>query len=379
MLLRIVATSFFVGSASASVLRVPLRKVAPPAEEQRAKLVALSSRTEGNISSGETEDVELMNNRNMGYVGTIRVGTPGQEMTVVFDTGSANLWVPRHQANGSSHAVFDPDASSTYSASELPFQIHYGQGTVEGYYCRDDVRIGDLDLRNFTFAEVLNTSALRNYESLGFDGVLGLGFRSISVGGVPTAMQQLVKSGQLERPVFGFFLGDDAPGELVFGGVAPEHYVGDFHFVELNSATYWSAPLEEVKLEGKMRLSGTSSAIIDSGTSLLIGPKSEVQAVAAMMGAASIMGFYTIPCDREVPSLSFSIGGRDYVLEKEDLIVERVSTICILGIQAMPSVLAGSGMWILGDVFMRKYYVQFDWGAKRVGFALARHAGDNFV
>jgi len=329
--------------------------------------------------AGSVEEVMLMNHANMGYAGMISVGTPGQEVAVVFDTGSSNLWVPSRQAARPGGASFDPASSSTFSSSEQAFQLGYGQGAVTGEYCTDDVAIGDLLLKNFTFAQVFDSSGLRNYQNMKFDGILGLGFASIARGGVPTVMQQLVKTGQLEQPVFGFFLGDDAPGELVFGGVDPAHYVGDFHFVELNSATYWSAPLEEVKLEGKMRLSGTSSAIIDSGTSLLIGPKSEVQAVAAMMGAASIMGFYTIPCDREVPSLSFSIGGRDYVLEKEDLIVERVSTICILGIQAMPSVLAGSGMWILGDVFMRKYYVQFDWGAKRVGFALARHAGDNFV
>lgn len=109
------------------------------------------------------------------------------------------------------------------------------------------------------------TPKRRNYDRLKFDGILGLGFRSMSRGGVPTVMQQLVKTGQLERPVFGFFLGDDAPGELVFGGVSEEHYVGDFHFVALNSVSYWSAPLEEVKLAGRMRLSATDSAIVDSG------------------------------------------------------------------------------------------------------------------
>jgi len=39
---------------------------------------------------------------------------------------------------------------------------------------------------------------------------------------------------------------------------------------------------------------------------------------------------------------------------------------CVLGIRGTS---LRTPVWILGDTFMRKYYVQFDWGKKRVGFA----------
>jgi len=363
-------------AAAGGLMRVRVQRVGRPIEDAMVAPMALGVGVNLSGAAGSVEQVTLMNHANVGYAGAIRVGTPGQEMAVVFDTGSSTFWVPSRQAARAGGASFDPATSSTYVDLEQPFQVAYGQGVVTGRYCEDDVAIGDLLLKNFTFAQVLDSSGFRNYDSMKFDGVVGLGFAR---SGVPTVMQQLVQTGQLERPVFGFFLGDGAPGELVFGGVDPAHYIGDFHFVELNSATDWSAPLEEVKLAGRMRLSATSSAIIDSGTSFLVGPRGEVHAIAAMMGARVIMGFFAIPCNRQVPSLAFTIGGRDYVLLKEDLIVERILGMCVLGMQALPGMLTGSEMWILGDIFLRKYYVQFDWGQKRVGFALARHVGDNFV
>jgi len=35
--------------------------------------------------------------------------------------------------------------------------------------------------------------------------------------------------------------------------------------------------------------------------------------------------------------------------------------------------------WILGDVFMRKYYVTFDWGNKRMGFAKSRNSAEKTI
>lgn len=85
-------------------------------------------------------------------------------------------------------------------------------------------------------------------------------------------LQRLAKTGQLEEPVFGFYLGDGTSGELVLGGVNREHVDGDFHFVDLNLAAWWSVPLETIHV-GRQRIKATQSVILDSGTSLLVGPE----------------------------------------------------------------------------------------------------------
>jgi len=144
------------------------------------------------------EDIRLYNNENMGYSGTILVGTPGQALTVVFDTGSANLWVPADaQAVSAEGRYFDSNMSSTFESSTEVFKIAYGSGNVSGEFCMDTIAVGGIELQTFKFAVVENTDGIRNYETMSFDGILGLGFPPLSEGGAPTVMQALMETGQL--------------------------------------------------------------------------------------------------------------------------------------------------------------------------------------
>merc|ERR1719359_372030 len=74
------------------------------------------------------------------------------------------------------------------------------------------------------------------------------------------------------------------------------------------------------------------------------------------------------------PAVTFTLGedGTDLSLSAESLVFQREGSACLLGLQ-------GSSMnqWILGDVFMRQYYVQFDWGQRRIGLAKVAGAGDD--
>jgi len=226
---------------------------------------------------------------NAMYYGEIEVGTPGQKINVVYDTGSSNLWVPNFKAFWGKH-MYDHKKSSSFAANGTEFKIMYGSGPVSGFYSTDSVTFGGFSLPAFTFAEVNNTKGLGIGYRIGkFDGILGLGWDSISVGGVPTVMNTLVASGQMEKPVFGFYLGNLQKGELEFGGTDPKHYSGDFTYVPLSAETYWEVALDSLKF-GEDSISTTNKAIVDSGTSLLAGPIAEVKAIAKKIGATSILG-----------------------------------------------------------------------------------------
>lgn len=363
----------------AAIVRIGLAKNDLTYQEQ-IELINLGALKWQNRLGGTTDPVVIDDFSNAQYYGEIEVGTPGQKELVIFDTGSANLWVPNTKPWLSSHNVYDHSKSTSYNANGTTFAIQYGSGPVSGVFSSDTVTIGDLKLNDYTFAEVDKTSGLGLGYRLGkFDGILGLGWDAISVGHVITPMNALVASGQLAQPVFAFYLGNNAPGELLFGGVDQKHYTGDFSFVPLTSETYWQVKLDGVKL-GDLVLSDTDKAIVDSGTSLLAGPSTDIQQIATKLGAKSVLGKeWIVDCSANIPDLTFTLGGQTYTLSKADLILQASGSQCVLGLMGVDVPAPHGPLWILGDVFMRKYYVQFDWGQQRLGFATAASKADNIV
>lgn len=68
-----------------------------------------------------------------------------------------------------------------------------------------------------------------------FDGILGLGFQKISVGNVVSIWYNMVNQGLIKEPVFSFWMNrkvdDEEGGEIVFGGVDPDHFQGKHTYV----------------------------------------------------------------------------------------------------------------------------------------------------
>jgi len=249
--------------------------------------------------------------------------------------------------------------------------------------------MGPYTIENYNFGAVSDTGGFGiSYWVAKFDGILGLGFSSITQGGGAAPFPALVESGQLDEPVFAFYLVNDDKdkGELVFGGVDEDHYTGEFNTIPLTVQTYWQIELQGVAI-GEDKLEASKKVIIDSGTSLIAGPKHLVRKIAQAAGAKSVMGgveFIFDSCDTadNGPDITFKLGGKDYVLTSEDYVIRTESggqTACLLGFSGMDMFGANHGLWILGDVFMRKYYVKFDYGDKSVGIALAKKGKNSLI
>ncbi|KEP52963.1 aspartic protease [Rhizoctonia solani 123E] len=309
------------------------------------------------------------------WAGTIRIGTPGQSFLIDFDTGSADLWIPSSSCTSSGcspHNKYTTSRSSTSSRQSGSFSIGYGDGsTASGPIYSDTVTVGGLSATGQYFSPV--TSESSSFSTDPSDGIMGLAFSSISSIGAPTFIENLYSQGQISSPTFGFRLASSG-SELYLGGADTSKYTGSITWASLTSKTYWlttgsSSVGNTVGYSGAM--------IIDSGTTLVVGPTSSVKAwwakvpgaKACSTSACGASGYYTYPCSSP-PSVSFTFNGRKFSVSSSDFNVgttDDTGTTCVGAIVGTSSV--PDNAWIVGDTFMKNVYTVFDEANSRVGFA----------
>ncbi|KAI0677622.1 aspartic peptidase A1 [Trametes maxima] len=324
-------------------------------------------------------NVPLSNFLNAQYFAEITLGTPPQSFKVVLDTGSSNLWVPSTKCTSIAcflHSKYDSTASSSYKANGSEFSIQYGSGSMEGFVSQDTLTIGDLTIKGQDFAEATKEPGLA-FAFGKFDGILGLAYDTISVNHIVPPFYNLANQKLIDSPVFAFRLGssEEDGGEALFGGIDDSAYTGKIHYVPVRRKAYWEVELQKVALgDDDLELENTGAAI-DTGTSLIALPTDMAEMLNSQIGAKkSWNGQYTVDCTKvpELPDLTFTFGGKPYVLKGTDYVLEVQGT-CMSSFTGIDINLPGGGsLWIIGDVFLRKYYTVYDLGRDAVGFALAK-------
>ncbi|EMS45559.1 Aspartic proteinase [Triticum urartu] len=428
------------GACSDGLLRINLSKkrldkeTLAAAKSARQETNLLRSGDESRHSPGLSGDdtVPLDNYLDTQYFGEIGVGTPPQNFTVIFDTGSSNLWVPSSKCYFSIacylHHKYKSTKSTTYKKNGETCTISYGSGSIAGFFSEDSVLVGELVVKNQKFIETTR-EASPTFIIGKFDGILGLGFPEISVGSAPPIWQSMQEQKLIEKDIFSFWLNRDPDasvgGELVFGGVDKKHYKGKHTYVPVTRKGYWQFDMGDLLIGGESTgfCAGGCAAIVDSGTSLLAGPTTIVAQVNHAIGAEGIIsteckevvreygemilellvaqnqlrknqtkelildyanqlcerlpspnGESTVDCHQisEMPDLAFTIANKTFTLTPEQYVVKLEQSgqaICISGFMAFDVPPPRGPLWILGDVFMGAYHTVFDFGESRIGFA----------
>lgn len=208
----------------------------------------------------------------------ISLGTPPQTFKVVLDTGSSNLWVPSSECNSIAcflHSKYDSSSSSTYKKNGTEFSIRYGSGSLSGFVSRDTLQIGDLKIEKQDFAEATSEPGLA-FAFGRFDGILGLGYDTISVDKMVPPFYNMLNQKLLDEPKFAFYLGDSNKegddSEATFGGVDKSHYTGEMINIPLRRKAYWEVDLDAIAFGNNVAELENTGVILDTGTSLIALP-----------------------------------------------------------------------------------------------------------
>ncbi|KAJ6489939.1 acid protease [Mycena sanguinolenta] len=276
----------------------------------RGSTTSLASNTRRDTSSEPLFD--YFNGTDLQWYGDITVGTPPQNFTVVFDTGSFSLEVPGTACGAAcaNQRQFDSSASSTFidfqSSSTITFGTGVGVDPVVGNNWQlvleevaDAFSVAGLSIPLGEFYLITNQTP--TFLPDPFDGILGLGPGSgdlFSAGGYPG--------------IFGMFFvpeSEGGAGELTIGGVDTTKFKGSLLYSPQVGGGNWQLTSEGIFVNGKTAniLRNNLTLIFDSGTSNMLFEQSIAESIYAIISPeiapnTDEPGTYGIACDL-IPTL----------------------------------------------------------------------------
>ncbi|KAF4602317.1 hypothetical protein EYR40_005522 [Pleurotus pulmonarius] len=330
-----------------------------------------------NVTKRATGADPLTDDQEVLWQGAISVGTPAKTFTVDFDTGSSDLFLPASNCavNCAGHTLWTTTASSTSRNAGRSFSLAFGDGsTVSGTVFSDTVTVAGLTATSQAVGAATRYSTGFAKAEFPPDGLMGMAFPQISEFGANPVFQTLVAQGKTTVSEFAFKLATSG-SELFLGGVNSNLFTGAFTQNRVTSVGFWQIALGSANVNGSPVVTG-GQAIVDTGTTLLLGPAASVSRFyAAIPGARDATntvgaGFFTFPCN-SLPPLSLTLGGRAFPISAASFNLGTLtagSTTCVGGVASVNF----DNMWILGDVFLENVYTSFNTATQQVGFATLR-------
>jgi saccharopepsin len=331
-------------------------------------------------------ETELENSDLVEYFGEVAVGTPPQKFKVVFDTGSGILWVPSDLCGGEAcidHHRLKEKEDRSLRVDRGYVNIKYGTGRMRGRRATDIVKVAGVGVTKQDFLLSTDEDGLV-FRNGRFDGVMGLGrmdlagilSRGDEGRGVPFYINA-VNSQKLAEPKFSIFVSKHMgkPGAVVLGGVNPKLYTGDIFTHKGHSSAYWMVQMGHMRLGNKIVPTNGAMGIVDSGTSLLVGPPEIIQPILPHVRVNSDCSNMHELQTLEINMMTVDGKSVTYRLTPEDYVMKRMDR-CKTGIAIMKIKLKmPHPIIILGDTFLRKYYSVFNHATNEIGFAEANHDG----
>ncbi|KAF9573103.1 Vacuolar protease A, partial [Mortierella alpina] len=322
----------------------------------------------------------VTNSKNLGYAGNIVFGNPPQVFKVVFDTGSNMIVVTSSECQGAHCSAVSQYTCHSCTNTQRSYNITYGDGSWgHGPIVADTVSIGGLAIQNQQIL-ALTTSGM-DLTSYG-PGVSGLvGLMSASEGSITPPIASILKEKLLDMNVFSVYLtptlNPNEGGSFLFGGIDKTKFVGELNQIPISTAQgvragSWSIDADAAFI-GDEPVPGYVKApwLFDTGTSFIGVPTAFAEAFHALIPDAEYSPedrYYLVPCTGD-QTFGVMLNGIKYEIPYLDYIARATGGSSQCASLVMPSM--NSGLYILGDPFLRQVYVVYDFtpDARRIGVA----------
>ena len=331
----------------------------------------------------------------------------------------SNLFLPNRK-DCISNYTFDPSLSSTFknntcqeltnctscsNTNSCSMTITYADETqVKGRVYKDLMSISN-QTSDIYFAAITQDVNGRFASNL-TDGILGLSYDTLKTNDVPNFMNQIIK-GLAIKDLFSMCTGYEG-GSFVLGAIVDDFHTGDILYTPIVTKGYYSVSMTKIQILNfqKSYSIDTSQyeAFVDSGTTLIILPFNVYDAIMFNLQnlCASDSVLKNLLCEKEnifnttdkcihfdsnvfskLPDLRFQFRGETPNSVFELTIPPKYY------MRYMPSTepdydfcgnfgisyLMNYDYIILGDVFMRSFYVVFDRENQRIGLAYSQNCG----
>jgi len=265
----------------------------------------------------------LKNYKNTQYVGEISIGTPPQSVPVIFDTGSANLWVTSSLCKSyscSSHKSYSRANSSTFKKVGLAVDVTFGTGQIQGEINSDTFTLGNIVIPDQKFGEILEE--IGDVFAAGkFSGILGLAYPSMAAYDQTPVFDSMIQKNLLKNNImtFHYSYNENTDGQITIGYIDKSKYIGEIYYYDVIDKYYWTIQLKDILYEGKSLglCPYGCKGVIDTGTTLNTGPSESLRILLEKIPVENDCRNFDI-----AGKISFLFGSQEYQLDKDEYIMK---------------------------------------------------------
>lgn len=296
-----------------------------------------------------------------------------------------------------SYGSFNTGNSDSFSrnGSAPAFGISYADGTTAyGIWGTDDVSIGDVTVKDLSFAVANDTTS--NV------GVLGIGLPGLETTYSSNRVSspymyenlpfKLKSQGTIEKAAYSVYLGEknSKTGSILFGAVDSAKYTGDLKTVQIVNTLkgYYDNPIKlEIIVSGiKFNDSGSDiditsneyTAVLDTGSTYSYFPRSLLTKAGETLGGlySSSLGAYIVECvDSDSYYFTINFSGAEITVPLSSLVTQYDTDKCFLSILEQ----TGDDYILFGDNVLRSAYLVYDLDDYEISLAQVKYTSDESI